>query len=70
MLVLSRKKGESIQISDNISITIVGIRGDKIQIGIKAPREIVVHRHEIAKLIQDKLKAASNLEASANPSAS
>lgn len=70
MLVLSRRKGESIKISDNITITIVDIRGDKIQIGIAAPREVAVHRSEIAKLIEDKLKAESNLEAPENPSAS
>lgn len=70
MLVLSRKKGESIKISDNITITIVDIRGDKIQIGIEAPREVAVHRSEIAKLIENKLKAESNLEAPENPSAS
>ena len=70
MLVLSRKKGESLKISDNITITIVDIRGDKIQIGIEAPREVAVHRSEIAKLIENKLKAESNLEAPENPSAS
>jgi carbon storage regulator len=70
MLVLSRRKGESIKISDNITITIVDIRGDKIQIGIEAPREVAVHRSEIAKLIENKLKAESNLEAPENPSAS
>jgi carbon storage regulator len=70
MLVLSRRKGESIQISDNITITIVDIRGDKIQIGIKAPREVAVHRSEIAKLIEDKLKVKSNLVNPENPAVS
>lgn len=70
MLVLSRRKGESIKIGDNITVTIIDIRGDKIQIGVEAPRNISVHRDEIATLIQNKIKEASNLEASVNPAAS
>lgn len=67
MLVLSRKKGESIQISNNITVTIIDVHGDKIRIGIKAPREIAVHRSEIAKLIAEKLKAKSNLATPESP---
>ena len=44
MLVLSRKKNESIVINDNIMITIVEIRGDKVRLGIEAPRDVPVHR--------------------------
>ncbi len=47
MLVLSRKKNESIIIDDQIVITVVEIRGDKVRLGIQAPREIPVHRSEI-----------------------
>ena len=57
MLILSRKREEQIVISDNIVITIVEIRGDKVRLGIEAPREIPVHRKEIHELIQrDKLQ--------------
>ena len=47
MLVLSRKKNESIVIDDNIVITIIEIRGDKVRLGIEAPREMSVHREEV-----------------------
>jgi carbon storage regulator len=47
MLVLSRKLNESIVIDDNIVITVVEIRGDKVRLGIQAPREVPVHRSEV-----------------------
>lgn len=47
MLVLSRKKSESIVINDNVVITIVEVRGDKVRLGIQAPREVPVHRKEV-----------------------
>ena len=47
MLVLSRKKNESIVIDENIVITVVEIRGDKVRLGIEAPKEIPVHRSEV-----------------------
>jgi len=52
MLVLSRQKDESIIIGDNIEITIVDIRGDKVRLGITAPRDISVHRREVYEAIQ------------------
>lgn len=52
MLVLSRKRDESIIIGDNIVITIVDIRGDKVRLGIQAPTEIPVHRQEVYEAIQ------------------
>ena len=47
MLVLSRKKNESIVINDDIRIVIVDIRGDKVRLGVEAPREVPVHRREV-----------------------
>jgi carbon storage regulator len=54
MLVLSRKRSESIKISDNIVITVVEIRGDKVRIGIDAPRGVPVHRQEVHDAIYAK----------------
>lgn len=51
MLVLSRKKNESIMIGDDIVITIVEIRGDKVRLGIVAPRDVPVHREEVYEAI-------------------
>jgi carbon storage regulator len=47
MLVLSRKKNESIVINDDITIVVTEIQGDKVRLGIEAPREVAVDRHEI-----------------------
>jgi carbon storage regulator len=47
MLVLSRQKDETIIIGDNIEITVVDIRGDKVRLGVSAPKEISVHRKEV-----------------------
>jgi carbon storage regulator len=59
MLVLSRQRDESIIIGDNIVVTIVDIRGDKVRLGINAPTEIPVHRQEVYEAIQrENLKAA------------
>ena len=52
MLVLSRKKNESIVINDNITIVVVEIRGDKVRLGIEAPKDVPVHRKEIFDAIQ------------------
>lgn len=51
MLVLSRQKNESIVIGGNIVVTIVDVRGDKVRIGIEAPREVSVHRKEIQEIV-------------------
>ncbi len=63
MLVLSRQRDESIVIGDNIVITIVDIRGDKVRLGINAPNEIPVHRQEIHDAIQRENSQAGQLEA-------
>ena len=52
MLVLSRQKDESIIIGDDVEITIVDVRGDKVRLGITAPKEISVHRREVYDAIQ------------------
>jgi len=52
MLVLSRKKNESIVINDDITIVIVEIRGDKVRLGVEAPKEVPVHRREVYDAIK------------------
>ena len=52
MLVLTRKRDESIIIGDNIVITVIGIRGDKVRFGIEAPKEVSIHRKEVYEAIQ------------------
>lgn len=52
MLVLSRKRDESIVIDDKIVITVIEIRGDKVRLGIEAPRDTPVHRQEVLEAIQ------------------
>ena len=54
MLVLTRKKEEKIWIGNDISFSIIEIRGDKVKIGIDAPKEIAVHRDEVKRAIERK----------------
>lgn len=54
MLVLSRKKNESIVIGDDVTIMVVEIRGDKVRLGVEAPKEVPVHRREVYDAIQRK----------------
>ncbi|MFB0525139.1 MAG: carbon storage regulator CsrA [Phycisphaerae bacterium] len=56
MLVLSRQRDESIMIGDDVKVTIVDVRGDKVRLGIEAPKRIPVHRMEIYEAIQREKK--------------
>ena len=58
MLVLSRKKNESIVINNDITIVVVDIRGDKVRLGVEAPKEIPVHRREVYDAIQNNVQSA------------
>ena len=66
MLVLSRHRDESIIIGDNIVITIVDIRGDKVRLGIEAPKKIPVHRQEVYEAIQRENLRAAELKSQDN----
>jgi len=59
MLVLSRKKEQSIVIGDNIEITIIDIQGDQVRIGINAPKNVIIHRKEVYLEIQEENKKAA-----------
>ena len=60
MLVLTRKKGEKIIIDDNIEITVVEIEGNKVKVGIDAPKSIEIHREEVYRRIEEENKEAAS----------
>ena len=62
MLVLSRQRDETIMIGDDIEVTVVDIRGDKVRLGITAPREISVHRKEVYDAIRRENRAAAQVK--------
>lgn len=62
MLALTRKKGESLVINNNIEITVLEIRGDQIKIGISAPKEVPVYRKEVYKQIEKENQASLQLD--------
>ena len=69
MLALTRKKGESIVIGNNIEVTVLEIRGDQVKIGIAAPKEVPIYRKEVYTQIQNENKEVAesgNLEALKN----
>ncbi len=68
MLVLSRKKNESIVINNDITIVVVEIRGDKVRLGVEAPKEVPVHRREVYDAIRRNSRAegAAPLEGNAS----
>ena len=57
MLVLSRKLKESIVINDNVVVTVLGVKGDRVRLGIEAPGEIPVHRQEVYEKMQNEAVA-------------
>ena len=67
MLVLSRKKDESIVINNDITIVVVEIRGDKVRLGVEAPKEIPVHRREVFEAIARGEPVSDSLPADSVP---
>ena len=52
MLILTRRVGESLMIGDNVTVTILGVKGNQVRVGVNAPKEVSVHREEIYERIQ------------------
>lgn len=65
MLILSRKTNEKICIGENITLTIIEVRGDQVKIGVDAPKDVKVFRHEVFQAIQSENKAAAVASSSA-----
>ena len=60
MLILTRRVGETVVIGNDVDVTVLGVKGNQVRLGVKAPREVSVHREEIYKRIKEEEQAAQN----------
>ncbi len=62
MLILTRRVGETLMIGDDVTVTVLGVKGNQVRIGVSAPRDVAVHREEIYERIKRERQAASPLK--------
>jgi carbon storage regulator len=56
MLILTRRAGETVMVGDDITVTVLGVKGNQVRVGIKAPRDVPVHREEIYQRIKQETR--------------
>jgi len=66
MLILTRRVGETLVIGDDVTVTVLGVRGNQVRLGVNAPKDVAVHREEIYQRIQNEKDAENSTESSKN----
>jgi carbon storage regulator len=61
MLILTRRVGETLMIGDEVTVTVLGVKGNQVRIGVNAPRDVTVHREEIYERIKQEQQEASEV---------